>query len=91
MNPFLDIVDNARDVLDAVVPLLITLALIYFIYGVAKFVTAKEAEAKETARDIMIYGAIALFVIVSIWGVVELLQEFTNVDAGAIPDFQITP
>lgn len=77
-NPFLTIIDKVRDILNTLVPLLITLALVYFIYGVGKFVTAKEAQEKETARDIMIYGAIGLFVIVSIWGIVGLLQQFTG-------------
>lgn len=77
-NPFLEIVNKVRDILNTLVPLLITLALVYFIYGVGKFVTAKEASEKETARDIKIYGAIGLFVIVSIWGIVGLLQTFTG-------------
>jgi uncharacterized membrane protein YidH (DUF202 family) len=86
MNPLRDIVLNLQDFFDALVPLLITLALLYFIWGVAKFVTAKEAEEKEKARDIMIYGAIGLFVIVSIWGIVALLQTFTGIDTNAVPN-----
>ena len=82
-TPFLDIVTAARAILDAVVPLVITLALIYFIYGVAKFITASESDEKEKARNIMIYGAIGLFVIVSIWGIIALLQTFTGAQAGA--------
>ncbi|MEX0933986.1 MAG: hypothetical protein WD003_01865 [Candidatus Paceibacterota bacterium] len=90
-NPLQDIVFQMQDLLDAVVPLLITLALLFFIWGVAKFVTAKEAEEKEKARDIMIYGAIGLFVIVSIWGIVAMLQVFTNVDTNAVPDLPFVP
>lgn len=86
MNPFLTIIGKTQNILDALIPFVITLALIYFIWGVGKFVTAKEEDEKTKARDIMIYGAIALFVIVSIWGIVGLLQQFTGVDAGgAIP------
>ena len=76
------IISQIQNILSNLIPLFITLALIYFIYGVAKFVTAKEASEKETARDVMIYGAIGLFVIVSIWGIVGLLQSFTGVGGG---------
>ncbi len=84
-NQFLTIVNRVQDILNALVPLFITLALIYFIYGVAKFVTAKEAPDKDTARDIMIYGAIGLFAIVSIWGIVNILQQFTGATSQSIP------
>ena len=90
-NPFLNIVQRIRDILDAIVPLLITLALIYFIYGVAKFATSKEAADRDTARDIMIYGAIGLFAIVSIWGIVVLLQQFTGVQPGVTPFLPSVP
>jgi len=90
-TPFLNILDKVRTILDTLIPLLITLALVYFIWGVGKFVTAKEETEKTNARDIMIYGAIALFVIVSIWGIVGLLQEFTGLQGGGSVDLPFVP
>jgi len=81
VNPFLSILDKVGQILGAVVPIVITLALIYFIYGVAQYVTADDEEKKTKARDVMIYGAIGLFFIVSIWGIVVLLQQFTGTEA----------
>ena len=78
-NPFLDILIKVKDILNAVIPIVITIALIYFIWGVAKYVTAKEEEEKTEARDVMIYGTIGLFFIVSVWGIVLLLVQFTGV------------
>ncbi len=78
-NPFLDILRKTKGILDAVVPIVITLALIYFIYGVATYIIAKDDEKKGEARNVMIYGTIGLFFIVSIWGIVTLLQVFTGV------------
>ena len=78
-NPFLNILSRVKDILDLVVPIVITLALIYFIYGVASYITAGDDEKKAEARDVMIYGTIGLFFIVSIWGIVALLQQFTGV------------
>ena len=84
-NPILTIIGKVGQILNAVVPIVITLALIYFIWGVAKYVTASSDEAKQEARDVMIYGAIGLFFIVSIWGIVALLQQFTGVQGLTAP------
>ncbi|MAG12739.1 hypothetical protein CL630_02930 [bacterium] len=78
-NPFTNILTKVKNILDLVVPIVITLALIYFIWGVAQYVTAKDDDKKAEARDTMIYGTIGLFVIVSVWGIVMLLQQFTGV------------
>ena len=78
-NPFLTILGKTKQLLDATIPIVITIALIYFIYGVAKYVQAKDDDAKSEARNVMIYGTIGLFFIVSVWGIVLLLQQFTGV------------
>lgn len=58
----------------SIIPLLITLAIVYFIYGVVKYImNANEAAEREEGRKFMIWGIVALFVIVSIWGLVKLL------------------
>ena len=84
-NTVLTIANRVKAVLDAIVPIAITLALIWFIWGVAKYVTAKEDEEKTEARSVMIYGVIGLFVIVAVWGLVGLLIQFTGVTPSAIP------
>ena len=66
-------------VLTTLVPVLIGVALVVFIWGVIRYVTAGESDEKKVAaRGIMIYGIIGLFVIVSIWGLVEILQNITG-------------
>ncbi len=60
-------------VLNAVVPLLIALAVVFFVWGVVMYVVASDEEAKTKGRDRMIYGIIGLAVIVGLWGLVNLL------------------
>lgn len=78
-----DSVDNVADVLllgicimrKALVPLLITLSIVLFIVGVIKYIAkADEAAQREEGRRFMIYGIVALFVMVSIWGLVGIIQ-----------------
>lgn len=69
-------------ILNIVVPIVLGLGIIYFIYGVISYVTAKDEEKKKEARGIMIYGIIGIFVIASIWGLVALIANFTGVGQG---------
>ncbi len=60
----------------SVVPFLIGLGLILFLVGVVKFVGAGDNEEKrQTGREMMIFGIIALFVMVSVWGFVNILSN----------------
>lgn len=56
-------------------PLLIALSVIVFIWGVLKYISGADDETKRTeGRNFMIYGIIGLFVMVSVWGLVQVLQ-----------------
>lgn len=56
-------------------PFAAALALLYFFWGLAKFILkADNEEARDEGRMIMKWGIIALFVIVSIWGIVKFIQ-----------------
>ena len=56
-------------------PLLITIAVIVFIVGVIKYIAnADDAGKREEGRNFIIYGLIGLFVLVSVWGLVGVIQ-----------------
>lgn len=79
-------VDKIGEILAAVLPVLMLLALIYFFYGLAKYIlSAGDEEKKTQGRDIMIWGIIALFVMVSVWGLVALLQRSFTPTGGPTP------
>lgn len=80
----LGILGIVQTVLGFIIPMLITLGIIYFIYGVIGYVSAKDEEKRGEARGAMIYGIIGLFVIVSIWGLIGFLGNATGVDQGNI-------
>jgi uncharacterized membrane protein YidH (DUF202 family) len=61
--------------LNLAVPLAIAIAVVIFIYGVLKYVTAGEDEDKSKARNFMIWGIVAIFVMVSVWGLVNILKN----------------
>lgn len=69
--------------ISSIIPILITLGVIYFIWGVIQYAIASDEEAKTRGRDMMIYGLIALLVIVSIWGLVAILQNTFGIQGTA--------
>ena len=58
------------------VPLLIGLAVVVFFWGLVKYLNAGMGDAKniKEARDLMIWGIIAITVMVSVWGIVKVVQ-----------------
>ncbi len=61
--------------LNAVIPVLIALGVLYFIWGVVSYVIASDEEAKKKGRDRIIFGIIGLAVIIGVWGLVNLLRN----------------
>ncbi|MDR3519576.1 MAG: hypothetical protein P4L63_01655 [Candidatus Pacebacteria bacterium] len=61
------------NILDFVIPILITLGVVYFVWGVVSYVIASDEEAKSAGRNRMIFGIIGLTVIVGVWGLVTIL------------------
>jgi ABC-type dipeptide/oligopeptide/nickel transport system permease component len=62
---------------------LFALALAYFLFGVFNYVSTGADEKKRTeAKNTIIYGVIILFVMSSVWGLVELVQSATGIDKG---------
>lgn len=67
--------------LELVVPILVLLGVVYFVWGVVRYVIADGEEAKKRGKDIMIWGIIGLAVIVGLWGLVAILVNTFNLDA----------
>src|SRR3989344_336955 len=77
MNPtFSDLINKILGYLAPIVPLILTLTMVVFIWGLAQFILASGDEKKiESGKKLMIWGIIGFFVAVSIWGIVDV---FTN-------------
>ena len=62
-----------QDLLNAAIPVLITLGVVYFVGGVVQYMIGGGEEAKQKGRDRIIYGIIGLAVITSLWGLVNVV------------------
>ena len=70
-----DILCKIGTIIKSLVPLLMAIATVVFIWGVITYVMAKEDEDKSKARNKIIYGIIGLAVIVAMWGLVSIVTN----------------
>ena len=63
------------DILNAVLPILIALGVVYFVWGVVTFVISDDEEAKTKGRDRIVMGIIGLAVIIGVWGLVAIVRN----------------
>lgn len=78
------LVEDVGNALALVVPIMVGLAIIYFFWGLVQYIrSAGDPKAAATGKSIMIYGIIAIFVMVSVWGIVGWLQGVIGIDPDA--------
>lgn len=74
------------------VAIFFVLALLFFLWGLAKFILAAGDESKiQEGKRIMFWGIIALFIIASLFGIVTFITEAFNLEgnAGAGPRLRL--
>ena len=67
-------------ILKPIVPLLIGLGVVVFIYGVLILMFSEGGEKKEEGKQFMLWGIIGIFVMVSVWGLVSVLSSSFQLD-----------
>lgn len=80
------ILQNLESILNRVIPILMIVATIVFLWGVIRYITAGGDEEKlADGRRFIIFGLIGLFVMIAVWGVVRALVAQFGVGGGVIP------
>lgn len=79
-----DILSNFRSWLNIIIPILIVIAVIYFIWGVIQYVVMSKGdeEAQAAARNKIVWGLIGIFVILSFYGLVYFLGRTFGIGQG---------
>ena len=80
--------ETVQSILNLLIPIVITLAIVYFLYGLAEFVLAVDEEKKrKEGKGIMLWGIMALVIIFFIGGITSLVAKTFGIQGAA----QITP
>jgi hypothetical protein len=65
----------------SIIPLIIALAMVMFIWGVVQYVINSDEEAKkEKGKQFMIWGIIGLTVMIGVWGLVRILGNTFGIE-----------
>ena len=67
------------DILAWVIPILVTIAVIYFIWGVVQYLISGDEEKKKKASGMITRGLIGLFIIVAFWGIIRFFSDSIGV------------
>lgn len=77
------ILETITDLVSAATPIIVALALLFFFWGLALYIlNAGNEEKKAQGRSIMLWGVIAIFVILSVFGLVAVLQNTFGIQQG---------
>jgi len=79
------IICQTQQLLNSIVPVLIALAVVYFVWGVVQFMINDSEEAKTKGKNKVIYGIIGFAVIVGLWGLVDLITNTFGLTGTAAP------
>ena len=74
------LITAAGRILNGAILVLISFAIVWFIWNVIRYVMSKDLEKKTEAKDQMVYGIIGLAVCVSIWGIIALFRGAFGID-----------
>jgi len=81
-----DFLDDFLNLLNDSIPVIVGLAVIFFLWGLVTYILKTEnKEARAEARSRMFWGIVIIFVMVSLWGFVNLFDETLGLDNDA-PD-----
>jgi len=71
---FRTVVNDITGLVQSVIPILVSVALLVFILGLADYIfQAGDQSAVETGKNRMIAGVVGLFVIAAVWGLVAIV------------------
>jgi len=77
--------DVVGPVVNLLVPLVSTLAVVFFFYGLAKYIlNSGDEDKRKEGKDIMIWGILAMFVLVTIWGIIAFIQRTLGTTGGPV-------
>ena len=87
-----DLVKSIGRLVELALPIVVGIALLAFFWGLVKFIFAAGDEtAKDKGKRIMLWGLIALFVMVAVWGLVKFIANALEIDTGGTIEVPTVP
>jgi hypothetical protein len=80
LQPIVQLVTAIGNIINLLIPILIGAAVVVFFYGLILYIWGNSGESNARGRHTMIAGLGALFVMVSVWGLINLAQGALGVN-----------
>lgn len=87
LQPLHNLVSSLSELVRRLVPLLIGVAVLAFMYGLVTYILRRN----DDARRVMIWSLVALFVMVSFWGIITLAQSALGINPNVAPPVPQVP
>jgi hypothetical protein len=84
------IIQSIGNIINMLIPIVFALALLIFFWGLVKYLWGG-AEDKEKAKNIMIWGVVALFVMSAVWGLTRFIGDALNINTESAPTTNLIP
>ncbi len=81
IQKFADLMNFATCIMNRfLLTIAISFAAVYFVWGVVQYVLAPaSAEERKKSKQVMLWGILSLFVIVSVWGIVAAMRQLFGI------------
>ncbi|MDO8569178.1 MAG: hypothetical protein Q7R89_00070 [bacterium] len=81
------LIEAFGDLINPLIAVLVGMALVVFFWGLARFIfrVGGDEKAVEGGKKLMIWGLLALFVMLSVWGIISFMQRELLLPASGSP------
>lgn len=83
LEGLISIVEGLGVLVDRLIPIAFAAALLFFFWGLAKFILgAGDDEKRQAGRSMMFAGVVALFIMASILGIIDFIGNALGIEQG---------
>ncbi len=91
-NGIKDVLKSSIDLLNVMIRVIFALSIVYFFWGTSQFILhSDDQKSREDGRKKMIWGIVAIFVMVSIGGILVFIGGLVGIQPGTLPSTSTVP
>ena len=76
-------VEDFGDIIGISIPIVFAMAVLAFFYGIFLYIFTQSTEDKKTGKEVMLYSLVAIFVMASLFGIIQLAQNTLGINSGS--------
>jgi len=85
LSKFKELINTFGDIINLLLPIVFALAILAFFYGIMLYVFSQSSENKKEGRGIMLWALVAIFVMASLWGIINFAQTTLGISTDVQP------